>query len=208
MTPTQEPTAAKPNEDLKDLLAQQRDSRRTAREFSTPVTPTQEPTTTQQDSGELRNTLSGIRESRDTNISSNNTAPSPDTSNIGESNSNASRRRRRSFSGNVAAAPTNTTDNGTGNGSGDSIGDGDGNAACVRCNRSYPAWARNRGIQGSITVSVNADAQGNVTDVELISGSGNDRLDKHHLRMARRWKLKSSSDGRKGVTIVTRYELQ
>jgi TonB family protein len=208
VTPTQEPTAAKPNEDLKDLLAQQRDSRRTAREFSTPVTPTQEPTTTQQDSGELRNTLSGIRESRDTNISSNNTAPSPDTSNIGESNSNASRRRRRSFSGNVAAAPTNTTDNGTGNGSGDSIGDGDGNAACVRCNRSYPAWARNRGIQGSITVSVNADAQGNVTDVELISGSGNDRLDKHHLRMARRWKLKSSSDGRKGVTIVTRYELQ
>ncbi|MGB6298773.1 MAG: TonB family protein [Rivularia sp. (in: cyanobacteria)] len=208
-TPVEPPKPTQDSsQDLKDLLAQQRDSRRTAREFSTPVTPTQEPTTTQQDSGELRNTLSGIRESRDTNISSNNTAPSPDTSNIGESNSNASRRRRRSFSGNVAAAPTNTTDNGTGNGSGDSIGDGDGNAACVRCNRSYPAWARNRGIQGSITVSVNADAQGNVTDVELISGSGNDRLDKHHLRMARRWKLKSSSDGRKGVTIVTRYELQ
>ncbi|AFY58509.1 TonB family protein [Rivularia sp. PCC 7116] len=210
-----EAPAVKPDEGLKDLLAQERDSRRTARSLPNPVTPPMEPpASTPQDSGELRNTLSGIRESRDTNISSNNTAPSlPDTSNIGESSDDAPRRRRRIMGGgNVAAAPTNTTDNGSGNGlgdgSGDSIGDGDGNAACVRCNRSYPSWARNRGIQGSITVSVDADAQGNVTNVRLISGSGNDRLDKHHLKIARRWKLKSSSNGRPGVTIITRYELQ
>ncbi|MGB3640938.1 MAG: energy transducer TonB, partial [Rivularia sp. (in: cyanobacteria)] len=95
-----------------------------------------------------------------------------------------------------------------GNGSGDSVGDGDGSAACVRCNRSYPSWARNRGIEGSITVSVDADASGNVTNVQLISGSGNSRLDDHHLKMARRWKLKSSSNGRQGVMIITRYELQ
>lgn len=204
----------KPDEDLKDLLAQERDSRRTARDFSTPVTPPVEPpASTPQDSGELRDTLSGIRESRDSNISSNNTAPSlPDTSNIGESNDNAPRRRRRSFGGNVASAPTNTsetgTGNGLGNGNGDSVGDGDGSAACVRCNRSYPSWARNKGIQGSITVSVDADAQGNVTDVTLISGSGNSRLDDHHVEMARKWKLKPSSNGRPGVTIITRYELQ
>ncbi len=157
--------------------------------------------------------MKGIRESRDNNISSNNTAPSlPDTSNVGESSDNAPRRKRRSFEGNVASAPTNTTDtgngNGLGNGSGNSVGDGDGNAACVRCNRSYPSWARNRGIQGSITVSVNADASGNVTDVQLINGSGNSRLDDHHVKMARRWKLKSSSNGRQGVTIITKYELQ
>ena len=98
--------------------------------------PIEPPATTQQDSGELRDTLSGIRESRDTNISSNNTAPSlPDTSNIGESSDNAPRRRRRSFGGNVASAPTNTTDTGTGNGLGNGAGDsvGDGSAACVRC---------------------------------------------------------------------------
>lgn len=195
--------ASKPDEGLKDLLSQERDSRRNSRSLPNPVEP---PSTNPQDSSDLKDTLSGIRESR------NNTPSAPDTSDIGDSSNNAPRRRRRSFGGNVATAPTNTTDNGAGNGlgngSGSKVGDGDGNAACVRCNRSYPSWARNRGIQGSITVSVNADASGNVTKVQLISGSGNDRLDKHHLRMARRWKLKSSSNGRKGVTIVTRYELQ
>ncbi|MBV6622432.1 MAG: energy transducer TonB [Rivularia sp. (in: Bacteria)] len=206
-TPPIEPPASKPDEGLKDSLAQERDSRRTARSFSNPVTRSVKPSQpTKQDSQELKDTLSGIRENR------NNTPTSPDTSNIGESSDNTPRRRRRSFGGNVASAPTNTTDtgngNGLGNGSGNSIGDGDGNAACVRCNRSYPSWARNRGIQGSITVSVNADASGNVTDVQLISGSGNSRLDDHHLKMARRWKLKSSSNGRKGVTIITKYELQ
>ncbi len=214
VTPPIEPPAAEPNEDLEKLLAQERDSRRTTRSLPNPVTPPIEPpASTPQDSGELRDTMKGIRESRDNNISTNNTAPSlPDTSNIGESNDNAPRRKRRIFEGSVASAPTNTTDNGTGNGlgngSGDSVGDGDGQAACRRCNRSYPSWARNKGIQGNITVSVDADAQGNVTEVRLLSGSGNSKLDKHHLNLARKWKLKPSSNGRNGVTIITKYELQ
>ena len=220
MNPTIEPP--KPNEDLEKLLAQERDSRKTAREFSTPVNPPIEPPAPapKPDEG-LKNLLAQERDSRRTARNFSNPVPAPveppapsslDTSNIGESSNNAPRRRRRSFGGNVAAAPTNTTDtgngNGLGNGSGDSVGDGDGSAACVRCNRSYPSWARSRGIQGSITVSVNADAQGNVTDVQLVSSSGNNRLDQHHLKLARKWKLKSSSNGRTGVTIITRYELQ
>ena len=135
-------------------------------------------------------------------------APAPDTSDIGGSNDNAPRRRRRIMrGGNVASAP-NTTGNGLGEGSGDSVGDGDGQAACRRCNKRYPSWARQKRIEGSITVSVDADASGNVTNVRLVSGSGNDRLDKHHLRMARNWKLNPSSNGRQGVTIVMRYELE
>ncbi len=216
VTPPIEPPAPAPeaDEDLKNLLAQQRDSIRTAREFSTPVTPPIEPpVTTQQDNGELRDTLSGIRQSRDTNISRNNTTPLPDTSNTGESNNNAPRRKREIIGGNnVASAPTNTTDTGTGNGlgngSGDSVGDGDGRAACRRCDRSYPSWAKSKGIEGNITVSVNSDAQGNITDVQLLSGSGNERLDDYHVEMAGKWKLKPSSNGRTGVTIITKYELQ
>jgi TonB family protein len=214
VTPPIEPPATKPDEGLKRSLVQQkRDSIRTARNFSTPVNPPIEPpATNQQNSGELRDTLSGIKESRDTNISSNNTAPSPDTSNIGESNDNAPRRRREIIGGNNVAAAPNTTDTGTGNGlgsgTGDSVGDGDGRAACRRCDRSYPSWARNKGIEGNITVSVDADAQGNVTNVNLVSGSGNSRLDDYHVEMARKWKLKPSSNGRTGVTIITRYELQ
>jgi len=197
VTPTIEPP--KPNEDLEKLLAQERDSRRTARSLPNPA-PIESPVTSPQDNSGWGDAL---RENR------NNTASAPDTSDIGESSNDAPRRRRRIIGGgNVAAAPTNTTGNGLGNGSGDSVGDGDGRAACRRCQKRYPSWARSRGIQGSITVSVNADASGNVTNVDLISGSGNTRLDKHHLKMARRWKLKSSSNGRQGVTIITRYQLQ
>ncbi|BAY81293.1 hypothetical protein NIES267_07690 [Calothrix parasitica NIES-267] len=198
--PIEPPT--QPDEDLKDLLAQERNSRRTARSLPNPApAPIEPPATTPQESGELRDTLSGIRENRD------NTPSLPDTSDIGGSSDNAPRRRRRIMEGGNVAS-TNTTGNDLGNGSGDSVGDGDGNAACRRCQKRYPSWARSRGIQGSITVSVDADAQGNVIDVRLISGSGNDRLDEHHLKLARRWKLKRSSNGRQGVTIITRYQLQ
>lgn len=202
VTPPIEPPAAEPDEDLEKLLAQTRDNRRTARSLPNPA-PVEPPASTPQDSGELRDTLSGIRENRD------NTPSLPDTSDIGGSSDNAPRRKRRIIGGdNVASAPTDTTGNGLGNGSGDSVGDGDGNAACRRCQKRYPSWARSRGIQGSITVSVDADAQGNITEVRLVSGSGNDRLDKHHVRIARRWKLKRSSNGRQGVTIITRYQLE
>ncbi|MEM9926041.1 MAG: TonB family protein [Cyanobacteria bacterium P01_D01_bin.50] len=220
VTPPIEPPApaAEPDEGLKDLLAQERDSRRTPRSFSNPIpAPVEPPAPVAKPDDGLKDLLARERDSRRgarsffTPVEP--LAPSaPDTSNIGGSSDNAPRRRRKSFRGNVAAAPTNTSDtgagNGLGNGSGDSFGDGDGQAACRRCNRSYPSWARQRGIEGSITVSVDADARGNVTNVQLISGSGNSRLDKHHLRLARKWKLKPSSNGRQGVTIITRYQLQ
>ncbi|MEO1433414.1 MAG: TonB family protein [Cyanobacteria bacterium J06633_8] len=219
--PIEPPTQnlATPDEGLKDLLVQERNSRRTQREFSTPVNPPIEPPTQNlatPDEG-LKDLLIQERNSRRTARSFSTPvkplAPSsPDTSNIGGIGDNAPRRRRRIFSGSAATAPTNTNDNGTGNNgsnsSGDSIGDGDGRAACRRCDRKYPSWARKRSVEGSITVSVNADAAGNVTNVQLISGSGNSKLDKHHLRIARKWKLKPSSNGRKRVTIVTRYQLQ
>ncbi|MEA5598155.1 energy transducer TonB [Rivularia sp. UHCC 0363] len=212
--PTQEA-----DEDLKRLLAQERNSRRTPREFSTPSNPpVQAPQPTQQDSGNLRDTLSGIRESQEnTKISSNNTAPfSPNTSNnsnsdIGESSNSSPRRKRRTFGGsNVATAPTSPSSggNGLGSGTGEEVGDGDGRAACRKCDKVYPVWAKRRGIEGQITVTVDTDAQGNVTNVRLLSSSGNSRLDKEHLKLARNWKLKPSSNGRQGVRIVTKYELQ
>ncbi|MGB3636461.1 MAG: energy transducer TonB [Rivularia sp. (in: cyanobacteria)] len=175
---------------------------RTAREFSTPVTPPIQPT--QQNSEDLKDTLSGIRESRDnTKINSNNTAAtSTDTSNIGENSNIAPRRKRRTFANNNLA-----TGNGLGSGTGDSIGDRDGRAACVKCDKIYPAWAERQRIEGKVTVSVDTDANGNVTNVQLIDSSGNNRLDNYHQKLARKWKLKPSSNGRKGVTIITRYEL-
>ncbi|NJN09035.1 MAG: TonB family protein [Richelia sp. SL_2_1] len=210
--PPTQPSQA--SEDLKNLLAQQRDSR-TAREIPAPVNPPIEPPTqpSQQDNQNLRDTLSGIRENRDT-------APSlPDSSSnsnsnasTGESSDNAPRRKRPITGGNEVATTPSTNDtnngNGLGKGTGDLVGDGDGRAACRRCNTSYPSWAKANEIEGNVTVSVDTDAQGNVINVDLVSGSGNSRLDNYHLSLARKWKLKPSSNGRRGVTIITRYEIQ
>jgi TonB family protein len=172
------------------------------RESTIPTTPPVEELKPipQQDTSGLIDSLKQSQEN--TNISSNNTAPSlPDTS------STTSTRRRRIIGGsNIATAPS--TDSGIGDGTGDSVGDGDGRAACRQCSTNYPSWARERGIEGEIIVAVSTDAQGNVTNVRLISGSGNSRLDKYHLRLANNWKLKPSSNGRKGVQINTTYRIE
>ena len=144
------------------------------------VTPPVQPPIPQPNNRELIDSLKQSQEN--TNISSNNTAPSlPDTS------STTPTRRRRIIGGsNIATAPS--TDSGIGDGTGDAVGDGDGRAACRQCGTSYPSWARERRIEGEIVVAVDTDANGNVTNVSLISGSGNSRLDRYHLMLANKWK--------------------
>ena len=208
----------KANEDLKRLLTQQRESR-TRREFSVENTPIQQPQATQQDSEKLREILTEPRNPTEnpkleTNTASSLSDASNTSPNIAANSNTPSRRRRRTFANNnteVATAPT-TPDpgngNGLGSGTGDSIGDGDGRAACRRCPINYPSWAQRQGIEGEITVAIDTDTQGNVTNVKLLSSSGNSRLDKEHLKLAREWKLKGSSNGRQGVKIITKYVLE
>ena len=206
------------NEDLKRLLTQKKDSR-TQREFSIDKTPVEKAQPTQPDSEKLKGILAEGRRARNNqksetnsqNNSQTNTVPSvpvaskPSPKAVANSNP-APQRRSRSFATNnpkVATAPT-TSKPVTGN----SFVGGDGRAACRRCRTSYPSWAKRRGIEGKITVAVNTDPKGNVTSVQLISSSGNNRLDREHLKLARRWKLKSSSSGRQGVRIITNYVLK
>ncbi|MBF2014180.1 MAG: TonB family protein [Rivularia sp. T60_A2020_040] len=207
--PPTQPSQA--SEDLKRLLAQQRDSRTTA--VNPPIEPPTQPS--QQDNQNLRDTLSGIRKNRDTAPSlpdSSSNSNSNSNASTGESSDNAPRRKRPITGGNQVATTPSTNDtkngNGLGKGTADSVGDGDGRAACRRCNTSYPSWAKADEIEGNVTVSVDTDAQGNVINVDLVSGSGNSRLDNYHLSLARKWKLKPSSNGRQGVTIITRYEIK
>lgn len=213
--PTQEA-----NEDLQRLLTQEKNSR-TKPELSVPQTPIQEQQPTQKTNDDLRRLLaqqqSESRTPREFSVENTPTQSSPsDTSNsspkIATDGDTSSRRRRRDFGGNNGVATAPTTPNpgiGSGTGTGDSIGDGDGRAACRRCRTSYPSWAKRKGIEGKIIVALNTDAQGNVTNVELVSSSsGNDRFDKEHLKLARKWKLKPSSSGRQGVRIITNYVLK
>ena len=125
----------------------------------------------------------------------------------------------------------NGSGSGTGNGSGSGNGNGsgsgsqvataptrpklrfnsdnlEGRAACRQCNSSYPEWARKIRLEGRVKVAVDTDAQGNVINVRLVSSSGNGRLDAENLAQARKWKLKESAAGRRGVTIATEYVIR
>ncbi|MEO0967859.1 MAG: TonB family protein [Cyanobacteria bacterium J06639_18] len=202
-TPIQEPQPTqKTNDNLRRLLAKQERNSRTSREFSPNPSPTQSPKATQADSKKSRRILTESTPSSPSNTvnSSPKIAANKDTS---------SRRRRRDFADNnkVVTAPT-TPNPRTRSGTVNLTGGGDGRAACRRCRTSYPFWAKRKGVEGRITVALDADSQGNVTNVRLISSSGNNRLDQEHLKLARKWKLKSSSNGRKGVKIITNYVLQ
>lgn len=111
----------------------------------------------------------------------------------------------------VATAPTvpqPKIDSGSGNGRSNSKTNGNGRAACRTCKVKYPSWAKRRGVEGRIKVAVDTDSRGNVTNVRLLSSSGNSRLDKQHLRRAQKWKLKPNSSGRKGVAIATEYAIE
>ncbi|MGD1875545.1 MAG: TonB family protein [Mastigocoleus sp.] len=142
-----------------------------------------------------------IGSSDNSNIASN--------SNLGNIGTDSSRRRKKigGSNSNIASNPINPNP-GIGNDTGDSNGSGDGRAACRRCTKRYPNWARSQRVEGTIVVMVDANAEGSVTNVELVSGTGNSRLDNYHIKQVRRWKLKSSSNGRNNVRIVTKYQLQ
>ena len=176
---------------------------RTPRNLPIPTNPPLEKPSSipQQDSQELVDSLKQSQEN--TNISSNNAAPSlPDTS-----NTTPTRRRRIIGGSNIATAPS--TDSGIGNGTGDSVGDGDGGGDFRKCNVKYPNWAQRNRVEGKIIVAVDADTQGNVTNVRLIKGIGNDRLEKYHLKEVRRTcKFEPSSNGIQGKTISQTYQLR
>ncbi|MFN6518483.1 MAG: TonB family protein [Nostoc sp. CreGUA01] len=106
----------------------------------------------------------------------------------------------------VAAAPTVPTPPQINNNS----GNGSGRAACREggCRAKYPEAARRRGIEGRVEVAVDTDAQGNVTNVRIARSSGNRDLDQETLRQAREWKLKPTQGGRQGVSIATEFAIK
>jgi len=108
----------------------------------------------------------------------------------------------------IATASTNPKLPSNGDGEGNSQSNSDGRAACRECNVKYSETARRRKAEGRVAVSVDTDANGNVTNVRLIGSSGDRELDEEHLRQARNWKLKPSESGRQGVQIATEYAIQ
>jgi TonB family protein len=157
---------------------------------------------TNQGNEKLRESLSGLRDSRATQSSNTNTVDSNAVPRQTTATSTNSTRVPRSP---IAAAPTAPQ---TPNPGSNSSGSGDGRAACTQCRTSYPEFAKRRGIEGRVEVAVDTDAKGNVTNVRIVNSSGNSRLDEETVRQARNWRLKPSEGGRQGVSIATDYAIQ
>ncbi|MEM7555594.1 MAG: TonB family protein [Cyanobacteria bacterium P01_A01_bin.84] len=186
--------------DWGSLLSKKSDTS-TPKDFSIdkPISPVPNPSPIPNNNSNTRR-RKRIGSSNNNNIASN--------SNLGNIGSNSSRGRKKIGGSNSIASNPISPNPGIGNDTGDLNGSGDGRAACRRCTKRYPSWARSQRIEGTIVVMVNANAEGTVTNVELVSGSGNNRLDNYHIKQVRRWKLKSSSNGINNVRIVTKYQLK
>ncbi|MBD6618343.1 energy transducer TonB [Komarekiella sp. 'clone 1'] len=168
----------------------------------------------------LRQQLSGLRDSRPTPGGSDNPVPANTLSNSGSGvalntgtgrgigtgtgigrgigTGNQSGNRSPVVTAPTAPTPPKINNSGTGN----------GRAACRECAAKYPEAARRRGIEGRVEVAVDTDEKGNVTNVRVAKSSGNRDLDEETLRQARNWKLKPASGGRQGVSIATEYAIQ
>ncbi|MDH6057022.1 energy transducer TonB [Umezakia ovalisporum] len=158
----------------------------------------------------LRETLSGLRNSRITQSS--NTAASVTTENTTTSNNVQVQPSPVAVAPTVPTTPQiktqpeNNRENN--NPSPNSRGSGNGRAACADCSTKYPEFARRRGIEGRVEVAVDTDSQGNVTNARIVGSSGNSKLDQETLRQARNWKLKPSEGGRSRVSIATDFAIE
>ncbi|MCX7594811.1 MAG: energy transducer TonB [Fischerella sp.] len=175
-------------------------------------------------SEQLRQSLSDIRDSRNSQANSEDNSGTPTTL-TGNNPSSTIAVGSGSGSG-IASSAGSGTRSATGNGSGrrkretfatapttpklptDSTGDDNGRAACRQCDAKYPEQAKKHGIEGRVEVAVDTDENGNVTNVRVTKSSGNRELDEAHARQAREWKLKPTRGGRQGVTIATEYALR
>ncbi len=186
----------------------------------------------------LRQLLSGVRDSRNNQENRILTSNSGENSSVATTTGTATNTKTGNTTGNPTTTGTatntrtgNTTGNSTTTANPTSTGtgsqrrqrqnvataptppklqtsSGNGRAACRKCDSKYPEDARRRGIEGRVEVAVDTDAQGNVTNVRIIKSSGNRKLDEAHLNQARNWKLKPSDSGRQGVAIATEYAIQ
>lgn len=80
---------------------------------------------------------------------------------------------------------------------------------CVVCSKPlYPAQAQQKGRQGKAQVSVDIDAYGNVTNVQLLESSGHPDLDQAAIKEAQTWKFKPTTRSHTGFTAAIQFRLK
>ena len=103
---------------------------------------------------------------------------------------------------------------GSGSGTGPGIGSGSGSGNQVSIpprllrssNPAYPSQARQAGITGQVGLRIRVDADGEVSDVQVIASSGSDVLDNAALKEVWKWQFSAAKNafGKKVACYVTR----
>lgn len=97
--------------------------------------------------------------------------------------------------------PSERSGSGTADGSGDGDNSGSTTVSCRRCDRpEYPEEALDEGVEGSPSVSLEYDENGNVIGAVLEQSSGSAALDRAALEAARNYEM--DSGGRSGTVSV------
>jgi protein TonB len=77
----------------------------------------------------------------------------------------------------------------------------------TRVEPAYPAISRRMGEEGQVQLRVLVDESGKPKDVQVIKGSGFDRLDQAAKDAVRQWRFKAASDGSKNIMAWTQVAI-
>lgn len=77
--------------------------------------------------------------------------------------------------------------------------------ACDRCDVSYPEEARLARLSGRVSLLIDIDADGRVTNVRLAQSSGYSILDQNAIETAATWQFQPFPEGARGLSVVIDY---
>ncbi|AFY59544.1 energy transducer TonB [Synechococcus sp. PCC 6312] len=84
-----------------------------------------------------------------------------------------------------------------------------GRVACQSCPRpAYPSSMRQKGVEGRVGLVVDVSPNGSVISASITQSSGYPEFDSAALRAVRGWGFTSSSQGKQGLPVSVRFELQ
>lgn len=73
---------------------------------------------------------------------------------------------------------------------------------------TYPAWAQEQGIEGTVTLELTVTEEGKVDSPRVVSSTGNKRLDEEALKAIRKWTYEPAVQDGKPRTVRVREKIR
>jgi len=161
-----------------------------------------EPDVSEPSSNPLDNLLASIRQRRPSSTQGTPSASTDGTASTGTADSSAPSSNPSGTGSEVATGPSSSGP--------PSPSPGPRTVACRSCPKpSYPRSALDAGVEGTISIMVDINSNGNVTSATLVGSSGNSALDQAALStVRRRWRFQPIRGGASGVVVSVVMSIQ